>query len=139
MGHIEVGYADAADEALVAQFDQCLPAAFEVALGERTMNLVQVDPVDPEAREAGLELAPDGIGCEIEHDLAGAVDARPTLRKDQRTSSSRTRDSAPDDRFGVSPAVRSRGVDPVDAELEGPFDGGERVAVLLVGPAATPL
>jgi hypothetical protein len=103
------------------------------------MNLVEVDPVDPEARETCLELAPDRIGCEVEHDLAGAVDARPALREDERTSSSRARDRATDDRFGVSAAVRSRGVDPVDAELEGPFDGGERVAVLLVGPAATPL
>ena len=41
--------------------------------------------------------------------------------------------------FGVAEAVDGRGIDPVDAEVEGAMDGGDRFVVVLRSPGEFPI
>ena len=43
------------------------PALLDLLVGDREVDLVQVDRVDPEPREAALELAPDGVAAQAVH------------------------------------------------------------------------
>src|SRR3954471_6984313 len=48
-------------------------------------------------------------------------------------------DRPPDDLLGVAEAVGGGGFDPVDAELDGVMDRGDRVVVVLAAPTGRPL
>ena len=65
---VEVGDADVAHEALLLECGECAPAFFDVSVGYRPVDLVEVDRIDAEALEARLGLAQDRVALEIVHD-----------------------------------------------------------------------
>ena len=123
-----------AREPLVAELDERGPALLDLLVGNRPVDLVQVDGVEAEPGEAAFELAPEPVSRQV-------VERRPVgpfrlsaLGEDVRPLVE-ARDRAPDDLFRVPEAVLGRGVDPVHPELERPMDGRDRFLVLLRAPA----
>ena len=55
----EVGDADVAREPFAAELDECRPALLDLLVGDRPVDLVQVDGVEAQPLEASLELAPE--------------------------------------------------------------------------------
>ena len=58
---VEVRDADVADEAFLLQLGERRPALLDLLVGDRPVDLVEVDRVDSEPREAPLELAPQRV------------------------------------------------------------------------------
>src|SRR5262249_21290273 len=113
------------------------PALLEVLVGARPVNLVEVDRLDAEPREARVDLPADGVALEVAHDLpAAAVHAR-CLGEHVRSRLDAL-ERAPHDLPGVRGPVSGGGVDPVDAELQRAVDRRDRLVVVLSAPAELP-
>ena len=75
---VEVRDADVADELLVGELGEGRPALLDVLLGDRPVDLVEIDRLDAEPLEAGLCLAEDRIALEAVNDATvGRPGARP--------------------------------------------------------------
>jgi hypothetical protein len=97
------------------------------------VDLVEVDRVEPEAREAALDLSPERVAVQALQRRPVRAFRLPALGEDERPLVE-AGDRAADDLLGVAEAVLGRRVDPVDAELERAMDRGDRVVVVLVAP-----
>ena len=67
---VEVRDADVTDQSLLLELGECRPALLDVLIGDRPVDLVQVDRVDPESLQAGMGLAQDRIALETMDDPA---------------------------------------------------------------------
>jgi hypothetical protein len=84
LADVEIGHADVPDEPLLLQLGQGRPALFDVLLGVRPVNLVQVDRVDTQPPQARLGLAQDGVPLQAVPHMAGAVVQQRGLREHLR-------------------------------------------------------
>jgi hypothetical protein len=82
LADVEVRDADVAHEALSLQLGERLPRLLDVLVGVRPVDLVDVDDVELQARQAGLDLAPQRVSLEAVRDSAVLLgkpwSARPT-------------------------------------------------------------
>ena len=70
---VEVGHADVADQpSSFSSASAAQPSSMSV-VGVGPVDLVEVDRVDAEALQAGLDLAPDRVALEVVHDPAAAA------------------------------------------------------------------
>src|SRR5213592_4191872 len=140
---VVIGEPDGADLPFLLQLQECAPVVFErsAVLGG-PVHLVQVDALDAEPAERGLDLAAKAQGIPHAAQRGGMVvlvpdqagfgeDVWPVVGRDiaQR---------AGDDLLRVAEAVHRRRIDPVDAALDGVTDGGDRVRIILVAPGEGP-
>jgi hypothetical protein len=106
------------------------------------VELVEVDPLDAEAPERSLDLAPDPLRAQVALGLVVrpvVVGDHAALRKDERpVRGGHLAECAPDDLLGVAEAVDSRRVDPVHAAADSVTDRGNRAGVVLGPPAVGP-
>ena len=101
------------------------------------MDLVEVDDVDAQAREAHLDLAQERVALEVvAHAVVAAVEQR-GLGEDVRALGEAL-ERAAHDLLGVPEPVDGRGVDPVDAELEAAAERGDGLVVVLGAPRMPP-
>ena len=125
-----LGDPDEADLALLAQLLERRHDAGEQALviGQRhTVQVVDVDGVGPEAPQAPLQAQPDIVGCQAIGD--------PFLRREDHRAAVDAADSAPHDLLS---AIRLRGIDEVDTQLERPAHDGHRLRLASAGPLPHP-
>lgn len=136
---VEVGGADPAHFALVLEFGHGGPA-FErrAELVVRPMHLVEVDRVGVEAAQAGFDFGADGLLGIGVVDVAGIIPDHGALGEDERPFAFPLRQRPCHDLLGVAESVDGGGVDPIDAELECPQNGGHGLVVVLAGPAEFP-
>jgi hypothetical protein len=137
LGDVEVRDADVLHESFGLELGERRPALLEVLVGNRPVNLVEVDRVDAQARQARLDLTADRVALEAVHDPAAAAVEQRRLGEDVRSLRHSLKRAA-DDLLGMSEPVRGRGVDPVHAQLERPVDRGERLLVVLRAPGELP-
>src|SRR5467141_404935 len=106
------------------------------------MELVEIDPIHAEANERGLDLLADDEWPEIPHWLferPAAVLDQAAFREDIGSVVERdVLQRATDDLLRMAEAVNRGGVDPVDAEVDGMADRGDRRVVVLRSPAVEP-
>jgi hypothetical protein len=134
---VEVRDADVPDQPLLLQLGQRRPALLDVLVGNRPVDLVDVDRVGAESLEARFRLAQDRVALEaVFHAPPGPFDER-ALGEHVRTSR-QPGERAPDDRLRAAEAVGSRRVDPVHTEIDGAPDGSERLLVVLRAPPELP-
>jgi hypothetical protein len=123
-----------AHEPFLLQLGESRPALFDLLIGDRPVDLVDVDRFHPEPREARLELAPERVSLEALHRPSIRPFGLPAFREHERALGEVCEGSA-DNLFGVAEAVLSSGVDPVDPELERVVDRRYRIVVVLRAPA----
>jgi hypothetical protein len=109
-----------ADEPLLLQLGEGPPALLDVGLRVGPVDLVEVDRIDSQPGEAGLDLAPDRVALQAVGDAAPTAVEERRLREDVRPILAAGEDAA-DDLLRVSEAVDGRRVDPVDTEIERPL------------------
>ncbi len=123
-----------AHEPFLLQLGESRPALFDLLVGDRPVDLVEVDRFHPEPREARLELAPERVSLEALHRRSIRPFGLPAFREHVRALGE-ARERATDDLLRVTEAVLGGRVDPVDAELEGVVDRSDRIVVVLCAPA----
>jgi hypothetical protein len=134
---VEVRHADVTDKSLLLQLSEGRPALLDVLVGDRPVDLVEVDRVDAQPLQARMRLAQDRVAFQAVRDpLSRALEQR-CLGEHVRALSE-SLDRAADDLLGVAEAVGGGGVDPVDAELERAVDRLDRLLVILRAPAELP-
>ena len=105
------------------------------------VELVEVDPLDAEPAQAPLALLADRLRSQVvlDHAVRAALPAPAALREDEHVLADAVgRERASDDLLGVAEPVHGGGVDPVDAELDGVPDRGDRLVVVDRAPAEAP-
>ena len=138
---VEVRHPDPAHLALVDQLGHRRPRLLQRrrAVGVRPVDLVQVDPLDAQATQAGLALGADRLRAQVAirgavgPGLPAALGAHEHVLA-RRTPSQRL----PDDLLGVPEAVDRGRVDPVEPFVERPPDRGDRLGVVDGSPAEPP-
>src|SRR5215469_3091048 len=113
------------------------PAFFDVSVGFRPVNLVEVDDVDFQAPQAGFTFATNGFSFQRAADLSLLVPHALTLGEDVGTRTAQVK-CAGDHFLGMTQAINGSGVDPVNAEIKRRLDGGDRIAVVLRTPGPLP-
>jgi hypothetical protein len=102
----------------------------------------RIDPLDAEAPERSLDLAPDRFRAQVARGFLVrplSVRDHAALREDERAlGGGYLAERAPDDLLGVPEAVDGGGVDPVHAAADGVTDRGDRARVVLRPPAIGP-
>jgi hypothetical protein len=93
-----------ADQSLVLELLQRRPALLDVLVGVRPVDLVEVDRVHAEPREARLRLAADRIAVQVEDRPAAGALQKPDLGEDVG-SPLEPRDRPADDLLRVTEAV----------------------------------
>ncbi len=131
---VEVGHADPADLALPLEFGHHRPPLFNVLRRFGPVDLVEVDAVHAQPAQAGLALAPDGVGLEAVADLAVLVPNHAAFGEDVGALP-HAMQGAGDDLLRAAEAVDGGRVDPVDAGVERLVNGGDGVGVVLGAPA----
>src|SRR6185437_15288298 len=104
-----------ADEPFVPELDERRPALLDLFVRDRPVDLVEVDRVDPEPREASFELSPQGVALQALQGRAVRPFGLAALGEDERPRSGIARDGPADDLLGVAEAVLRSRIDPVDA------------------------
>src|ERR1700685_2680996 len=122
LGDVEIGHADVADLTLLLEFCHRGPALLNILLGDRPMDLVQVDGVDPESPQAGLTLAPDRVGFETVTDLSAFVPNHAAFGENVWPLADPFKRSR-DDLLRMAQPVDGCGVDPIDSGLESLAEG----------------
>src|SRR5215218_9112652 len=132
----EVGDADVANESLLLEFGEGTPPLFDLLVGDRPVDLVEVDRLEAEALQAAFELAPERVAPQALQrrpvwalGLAGFREHVRTLRRIELAQ------GASDDFLRMAEAILRCRVDPVDAELDRVMDRRDRVLVFLGTPA----
>src|SRR5437868_7095893 len=101
-------------EALLLQLGERRPSLLDVVVGDRPVNLVEVDRLHAEARQASFGLAQDRLALQAVHERATSFAKQRAFREHIRTLREAF-ERAADDLLGMAEAVRRGGVDPVDA------------------------
>ena len=119
--------------ALFFQFGQRAPALFNIGVGERPVDLVQVNGIDIESLQAGFDLPANRVGLE-------AVTHNATLIPDLRALGEDVWALASFDGFAnyhlrVTQAIDGSGIDPVDAQIQRTLNRLDRLLVILWSPA----
>ena len=133
---VEVRHADVAHEPLGLQLGERRPPLLDVLVGIGPVDLVDVDDVELEPREARLDLAADRVALEAVRD--GAVLLVQRRLGEHVRAIVEALQRATHDLLGVAKAVDRGGIDPVDAELDRPPDRRDRLLVVLVAPGVPP-
>ena len=135
-----VAQPDVRDLALVAQGDHRAPVVLDRGLVVgRPVHLQEVKALHLQAPQAVLDLLTHPLRGAGGEGLAVGIATHPALGEDVGTVGVRVRrQRTRDDLLGMAPAVDRCGVDPVDAELEGAVDRGDRRIVVLGSPAPAP-
>ena len=134
LADVEVGYADMAQHTLPLQLGEGRPALFDLLVGDRPVDLVEVDRVHPQTGETSLHLSQERVASQ-------AVDRGPPRALGLSTLGEHVRaplesgQRAPDNLFGVPEAILCGRVDPVHAEFERMVDRRDRFFVVLRSPA----
>src|SRR5207244_1105198 len=130
---VEVRDSDVADEPLLLQFGEGGPSLLEVGLRVGPVDLVEVDRIDSQPGEAGLDLAPDGIARQAVGDPAAASVQERRLREHVGAVPAAGQGPA-DNLLRVPEPVDGRRVDPVGPEVERPLDRRQGLIVVLLAP-----
>ena len=106
------------------------------------MELIEIDPIDLQASQRVFAFAPDGLGSENPLRLRQSIlriPNQPALREDVGPVIRAFPAKKPsDDFFGMAEPVDRRGVDPVDADLDGVIHRRNRLVVVLRTPGKRP-
>src|SRR6185312_8942195 len=137
LGGVEVADADVAHLAGFPQLFAGGPAFFDVFLGLRPVDLVEIDGVDVEAAKAVLAFFEDGGLFEALVDDAVRPPAPLALGEDVRLLREAF-EGAADDFFGMPETVYGGGVDPVDAFIESRVNRVDGSVVILRAPGECP-
>ena len=126
--------------ALLLQAPDRLPGGVEVAVRAGPVDLVEVEVVGTQPPQARFGLAQHagagqaGIGAPA----AGAPQEAALAGQPHLPAQAVGAQRAPHQRLGVPHAVHRSGVDPVDAQLHRPHDGGRGERVVLPPPGVAP-
>ena len=124
----EIRHTDVPDAPFLLELRKRRPALFDVLVGDRPMNLIQIDRIDGQPLEARFQLPPNRGSLKVAHDLAVRIDDTRCLREDVRSGLD-TLKRGGNDTFGAAESVDGRGVDPVHPKLERAMDSRDRVTV----------
>ena len=127
-----------AQQPFVLELSERRPPLLDVTIRVGPVDLVEIDRVNAEPRQAGLDLAADRVPLEAVHHAAAAAVEQPGLGEHVRAPLDALQRAAHDP-LRVPEAVDSRRVDPVDTELQRPLDRGHRLGVVLRAPAELPV
>src|SRR5215469_2993169 len=133
----EIGNTEIAHLAFAREARHLGPAFFDIFVGFRPVNLVEVDDVDFQAPQAGFTFTTNGFSFQRAADLSFLVPHALTLGEDVGTRTAQVK-CAGDHLLGMTQAVNGSGVDPVNAEIKRRLDGGYRIAVVLRTPGPLP-
>jgi len=114
------------------------PPLFNLGLGIRPVDLVEIDRIHPQSPQARFQLAAHGGSLQAVPDLALVVPHQAAFGKNVGTVCT-SRDRFADDLFRVPQSVHGRGIDPVDAGIERHVDRRNRFLVLLPSPGEGPV
>src|SRR3954470_16125217 len=107
------------------------------------MELEEIEALDAQPLQRALSLAPDALGPGDAAEVGVApflLPDQPALGEDVGPLTQRHADERlPHDFLGVAEAVGGGGVDPVDAQVERPADGGNRIGIVLRTPTGGPV
>ena len=130
---VEVRHADVAHHPALLQLGERRPALLDLLIGDRPVDLVEVDGLDAEALAAALHLAQQRVAPEAPCLGPPRSLGQPALGEDVGARFDAGQ-GAPDDPFRVPEAILRRGVDPVHPESQGAVDRRDRVLVILRSP-----
>jgi hypothetical protein len=103
------------------------------------VNLVQVDPLDAEPTQTALTFAADRLGAKVAARASVRTVAPAALGAYENLLAGRVAlNRASNDFLGTSESVDRRGVDPVDACVDGAADCGDRLGVVDRAPPVAP-
>jgi len=135
----EIGNAQVTDFACVDAVDQRAPALFNVLIGLGPVQLHQVDDVDTQPLEAGIDFRLDAVCFQRAVDAAVFFPAAIALGGDHgATRRPQLFKSLTDHDLGMPQAIDRGGIDPVDALINGSDDRGNGLIIILPPPTEKP-
>ena len=101
------------------------------------MDLIEIDRLNAQSLQAGFAFAANRIGLETFADLAPLVPNSFAFGEHVRPLGDSLEGSG-DNLLGVPQSIGGRGIDPIDAGVEGFVNRGDRIAVVLASPSKRP-
>ena len=139
----KIRYADVSNLPFFFQLRQRLPAFLDFIFGIGPVDLVEIDDVQLQAAQARLQFVADGIALQAAMNLILGLPE--FLAPDHRALGKDVGLLLPSFQrpchhfFRMAKAINRRGIDPVDAKVEGALNRGDRIVVVLRAPAKLPV
>src|SRR5215212_11173823 len=101
------------------------------------MQVEDINILRPQSPKAVLDVAADALWCQTFNPSAVAIGHGAALREDQ-DSVALALECLPNQLFGTAPAIEGRGIDPIDATIQGGVDRVDGRPFVLRPPRDTP-
>jgi len=124
--------------ALLLKLRQRLPSLFNLSFGVGPVNLIEINRLHTQTSQRVFQLLTERVRFEVAIDAAVLMPTHGALGENIGLFRGLLQ-SLRDNLFGVSKAIDSRSVNPINAQIERPLNGCNRFTVILSAPGILPI